>query len=92
VTTIKGTHVQELRKAIDAVRTAAGLGHYTSGWTDYNAPTGHILATHVLDMRTALDQAVYALLAVHMSFASETPAALHRIYALQFNELRAGVK
>jgi hypothetical protein len=92
VTPIRGSHVQELRKAIDQLRYAAGLLPYTSGWTDYNPPTGHVLASHVLDMRTALDQAFYALFSTHMSFTTPTPAAAQRIYAGQFNELRAGVK
>ena len=97
VTPIRGTHTQELRRAIDALRYSAGLPPYmtptySDGWPNYNAPTGIISATHVAAMRTALDDAVFHLFGVHMSFNGEAPTSGHGIYAYQFNQLRTGVK
>ena len=65
---------------------------YSDGWPNYNAPTGPISAAHVLAMRTALDDAVFHLFGVHMSFNGEVPTSGHGIYAYQFNQLRTGVK
>ncbi|HXH41023.1 MAG TPA: fibronectin type III domain-containing protein [Thermoanaerobaculia bacterium] len=91
-TRIRGTHVQELRKAIDALRSMANLPAYTAGWTDYNAPTGRILAIHQTDMRTALDQAVFSLLNSHITFTGTTPAHGVSILAYHINQLRNAVK
>jgi len=88
VTTIKGTHVQELRRAIDELRRAANL---TAAWTDYSPPTGFIFANDVLTMRTALSQAVSQLNGT-LSFPGEAPAHNSVIFASQFTQLRMGVK
>ena len=88
-TPIRGTHVQELRKAIDQLRALANLAPY---WTDYSPPTGTVLASHQTDMRTALDQAVFNLVHYHLTFTGPTPAHDGAIYADQMNQLRTAVK
>jgi len=97
VTPIRGSHTQELRRAIDALRLSAGLQPYmpplySDGWADYSAPTGIISATHVAAMRAALDDAVFHLFGVHMSFNGEAPTSGHGIFAFQYNQLCTGVK
>ncbi|HSY50862.1 MAG TPA: hypothetical protein VLC46_18810 [Thermoanaerobaculia bacterium] len=93
-TPVRGTHVQELRKAIDALRSLANLPPYTTGWTDYNAPTGLVLASHQTDMRTALDQAVSSpnVVGYHLTFTGTTPAHGIGIAASHLNQLRNAVK
>jgi hypothetical protein len=88
VTRIKGSHVQELRRAIDELRRAANL---PATWTDYSAPTGFIFANDVLSMRTALAEVVSTFNET-LTFPGETPAHNSRIYAYQFTQLRTGVK
>jgi YD repeat-containing protein len=88
-TPIRGTHVQELRKAIDALRGLANLPAY---WTDYSPPTEWILASHQTDMRTALDQAVFSLVTHHLTFTGTAPASGVGIAADHMNQLRAAVK
>jgi hypothetical protein len=95
-TVIKGTHVSEIRLAIDKLRAAANLASYTppaysDGWTNYNAQTGLIYASQVLAMRTALSEAATAL-SHPVSFPGETPAVGSTVYAYQFTQLRTGVK
>jgi len=89
---IRGSHVVELRKAIDALRSLANLPPYTAGWTDYNAPTGTVLAIHQTDMRTALDQAVFNLVGYHLSFTGTTPAHDVGIAESHLAQLRNAVK
>ena len=98
VTTIKGSHIQELRLAIDALRSTANLGAYMpptyeTGWSNYDSPAGLVIrATDFLSLRTALDEAVFSLFTAHLTFSGETPAVGGVIYAYQLTQLRAGVK
>jgi hypothetical protein len=68
-TTIRATHFLELQDAVNAVRAAAGLATFT--WSDPlgRAPASNvpILKSHMLDLRTGLDEALS-----HLGF---TPAA-----------------
>jgi hypothetical protein len=81
--------VQELRKAIDALRTTANLPHT---WTDYSPPTGFVLASDQTAMRTALDQAVFAITGQHVAFTGTVPANGVVISAYHMTQLRSGVK
>lgn len=56
---IKAVHLTELRDAINAVRWTAGLNLAT--WTNSSPKGMRILADHVREMRTALDEALSAL-------------------------------
>ena len=93
---IKGSHVGEIRLAIDKLRAAANLPAYmlptySDGWSNYNAQTGFIFASQVLAMRTALSEAAAAL-GHPVIFSGETPAHNSAIYAYHFTQLRSGVK
>ena len=58
VTTVQARHITELRTAIDAVRSHSSLSGYA--W-QYSATTNdYISANPILEMRTALDQALGA--------------------------------
>jgi hypothetical protein len=96
-TPVRGSHVQELRKAIDALRSLASLPAYmtptyTDGWPDYNAPTGPVLASHQTAMRTALDQAVFNLTQQHPAYTGTTLGAGVGIFAYHMTQLRSAVK
>lgn len=92
VTAIRAVHVTELRKRIDGLRAAYGLG--TFAWTDAALVAGQasIRGVHVVELRTALQQAYEA--------AGRTPpvytdpvltAGQTSIKAVHIAELRAAV-
>ena len=57
-TTVQARHITELRTAIDALRTHMGISAYS--W-QYSATTNDLItANPILEMRTALDQALGA--------------------------------
>ncbi len=90
-TRIDGAHVQELRKAIDAVRLSLGrypymTPIYANGWANYDEPTGLIYAAHVQAMHAALLE-----VGVNVAF-TEGPAQNGRILAEHFTQLRTAVK
>ncbi|MCU1231082.1 MAG: hypothetical protein JWO97_3966 [Acidobacteria bacterium] len=88
-TAIKAIHVTELRRAINAMRVAAGL---PVAWQT-EAASGHTLRTDILEMRTYLDEARAVLLLPQLIY---TYPALTRyvspIRAADVNDLRSGVK
>jgi Fibronectin type III domain len=88
-TTIQATHFEELRLAINAVRTTAGLG--ASTWTDASLFGIFINDVHVQEMRTSLDQARSAL---SMTAPTYTDTSLPGIFIKKnhIEELRTGVK
>lgn len=90
--TVQATHVGELRDAINAVRTLAGLEPYT--FTDATLSSGvPIKAVHLTDLRTALDsaRATLSLPAISYTHVPLTPGA-SVIAAVDVAELRDGVK
>jgi Bacterial Ig-like domain (group 3)/FG-GAP-like repeat len=87
VTKIRGTHVTELRNAVDSARVAAGLG--VVAWTD---PTPVVVkAIHLTQLRTALDQARAAAGMPPGSFTT-TPATGAKVKALDVTQLRAALR
>ena len=82
-------HLGELRRAIDAVRYAAGLG---PAWSSYDALSGPILASQNKEARQKLDDAVYTLLGRTVSYSGETPAPGGLIRASQLQQIRDGVR
>jgi len=91
-TIIKGSHVKELRNAIDAVRISSGLLPSSSwtGWpASYTPATGPVLAAHVGAMRVALDEALFTLKHTHLPTTANPSGT---ILAVHYNDLRAGVK
>jgi hypothetical protein len=59
VTKVKAVHLNELRQAVNAVRSAAGLAAQT--WTDSTLQGTTIKAVHVQELRTSLNQALTVL-------------------------------
>jgi YD repeat-containing protein len=88
-THIAGVDLGELRKAIDAVRAAAGL---TAAWSSYAAGSGRIGAADVVSMQTNLNDAVFRLTGRYLQYSGEAPASSHPIRAYQWQQLRDGVK
>jgi subtilisin family serine protease len=88
LTGIRGAHVSELRRAIDAVRHAAGLAQT---WTDYTPPTGVLRASQFLELRDRLNEgrAAMSLPAVQLT---DPVAAGALVRARTVKELRDGVK
>lgn len=90
-TQIKATHLTQLRTAINAVRTLASLGAATV--TD-GSPSGvNVKAIHITELRTALAAARSPLGLPALTFTHNTLTAQStQVYAVDFTELRNGVK
>ena len=89
VTLISGVHFSEMRKAIDALRDAAGLAPV---WSSYSPLTGTVLAVHVSEMRAALDAARSGLGMPTMTYPTPAVTAGTPILRSDFQQLRSGVK
>lgn len=88
VTSVRGAHVADLRRAVDAVRQAAGLSKW---WTSYTPPTGLIRASHFVELRDRLNEARAAVLLPAVQFSDAVAVgAVQR--ARSVVELRNGVK
>jgi hypothetical protein len=93
VTAIKAVHITELRQAIGAMRTAAGLAAYS--WTDSTlvAGTTPVRATHMSELRTALNQARSALALTTVTFTDGTlTTGVTPVKAVHVQELRQGAQ
>jgi YD repeat-containing protein len=88
-TTIKGIHIGELRQAIDAVRRAAGLN---AAWSSYAAATGPVTASDNITARQRLDEATIALIGHGVAYTGEVPTPNGRIWAIQLQQIRDGVR
>lgn len=90
-TPIRKTHLTELRTAINAVRTLAGLGAFT--FTDSTITQGVTTcrAVHVTELRTALTPALTALGLSSPSYAAGATAGSPVLQA-HFQELRTLIK
>jgi hypothetical protein len=89
-TWIKGTHIGELRHAIDAVRLATGtLG---PAWSFYGASTGWITADDNATARQRLDDATVLLVGHGVTYTGEVPASNGKIWASQLQQIRDGVR
>ena len=91
-TPVKPAHITELRTAINAVRTLAGLG--AGSYTDTNLVSGTTLIKrlHVVDLRTALDAARSNLSLSALTYGESITAGVTTIKTSHLNELRAGVQ
>jgi hypothetical protein len=88
-TGIKGTHIRDLRLAVDAMRAAAGL---SALWPNAQPPTGLILASNITTLRAKLDEARAFLGLPQITYAIPSLAPGTLIRAIDVNELRGGVK
>jgi YD repeat-containing protein len=90
VSVIMGSHIGQLRQAIDAVRAQAGM---VSAWSSYAAATGAIYAGQIIEMRNRLNEARAALGLAPVAYGAPTltpgPTV---ITGAQIEELRGGVK
>jgi hypothetical protein len=91
-TLVKSTHISELRTAVNAVRTLAGLG--AGSYTDPTLTAGVTLvkAAHINDLRTALDAARSTLTLSALSYGEMVTAMSTLVKATHVSELRNGVK
>jgi len=90
VTPVKGIHMGELRHAIDAVRLATGaLG---PAWSFYGAATGSVPASDNITARQRLDEATVILVGHGVAYTGEVPASNGRVWAIQLQQIRDGVR
>jgi hypothetical protein len=86
---VKAIHTAELRTAINAVRTLAGLAAAT--YTNTAAAGTTIRGVDVTQMRTALDAALTALAMPVAAYTDPSLAAV-KVKAIHFDELRNRVR
>ncbi len=90
-TTIRAIHVTQLRTAIDAMRTAAGLE--PASYTNAVAAGSLIRRTDLTEMRAALDFARFVIGLTALSYTDATiTAGTTRVKAAHLTDLRNGVK
>lgn len=91
-TSIKATHITQLRTAVNAVRSLASLGSgsYTDPSLTVNVTPAR--AAHINDLRTALAAAGTILTLPALSFGETITATTTRVKASHVEELRSGVK
>jgi cysteine-rich repeat protein len=90
VTTVKSAHILELRTAIAAARSLAGV--QAASFTDaLDFPTV-MKAIHIGELRAALDEARSVLLLPPLSYTDSSLAAGTTIKAAHVQELRNGVR
>jgi Glycoside hydrolase family 44/Fibronectin type III domain len=88
---VKTAHFSQLRTAVNAMRTAAGLA--AQSFTDDPLSSAiRIKAVHLTQLRTALDQARAAIGLPAAAYAETITAHTTRIKAVHVTELRNGVK
>jgi hypothetical protein len=90
-TKIKLAHMTQLRQAVNAMRTAAGLS--AASFTDPVLTNVRVKKAHVQELRTALNAARAALGLSEVAFTDSTlTAGTTRVKAAHVQELRNGVK
>jgi hypothetical protein len=89
-TTVKAAHFNELRTAVNALRTLAGIG--TVSFTDTLSSVVNVNTVHVTELRTRLNEARAAMGFSATSFAETLVANTTTIKASHINELRGGVQ
>lgn len=86
VTRIRGVHVSELRRVIDAIRHAAGL---PSAWTSYDPPAGPVRASDFTLLRDRLND---ARTTVSLPPVQLTIAPGNRVNSSDLQSVRNGIK
>jgi hypothetical protein len=89
-TQAKVAHLTELRTAVNAMRTAAGLGAF--GFTDSSLTGIHIKAVHFHELRTAVAAARASLGLSASTFTDPTLSSAIKVKAVHVQELRNAVK
>src|SRR5258708_2507301 len=88
-TTVKAVHLSQLRTAVDAVRSLAGLG--AGSYTDAATAGTLVKAIHVTQLRSALDPARTALGLSALVYTDNSLASVI-VKAVHFQELRNGTQ
>lgn len=88
-TPIQTAHFDELRTAVNAMRKAAALT--AASWTDPSLSNGIVKTTHVIQLRSALNEALLGLNR-YASFTDSSLTAGMPIRAAHIRELREAVK
>jgi Dual-action HEIGH metallo-peptidase len=91
-TLVKSVHISELRTAVNAVRTLAGIG--AGSYTDPTLTAGvtPVKAAHINDLRANLDAARSALALSALSYGETVTGGTTTFKATHVSELRNGVK
>jgi exo-beta-1,3-glucanase (GH17 family) len=89
LTTVKASHVVQLRSTIDQARSLAALS--PASYSGSVSSGVLVQAAHVTEMRSALDQARSALGVSPLTYANPLVAATTPIRAVDIEELRGGV-
>ncbi len=89
VTNVTGAHLTQLRTAIDAVRSLAGLP--AASVTDASPAGKTIKSAHITELRTALDAALTGLGLPAGGYAN-SPLTGAMVKAIDFQELRTRVR
>jgi photosystem II stability/assembly factor-like uncharacterized protein len=89
-TAVKALHLTQMRTAVNAMRTLAGIG--TLAFTDPTLTGVKVKAIHITELRAALNAARIDLLLSSVSFANALSGGVTPVRALDFTELRNGVK
>jgi ELWxxDGT repeat protein len=90
LTRVKRAHIDELRSAINYLRTAAGLPAFT--YTDPTLTGKPVRAIHLLELRTALDEARTALGRSRLTYTNTLTPITTKIKALDVMEIRNGIR
>ena len=91
VTTVKASQLTELRTAVAAVRTLAGLPSFSFSNPAID-PSVKISASHVSELRTALDEARSALVLPALSYTDSPLIPGTLVKATHVREIRNGVR
>lgn len=89
-TIVKAQHINELRTAVNAARTAAGLPQV--GWTDTALPGTVIKAMHIYELRQNLNQALAAIGLAPPSYTDPLLAAGLIVKKVHVEEVRQTTK
>ena len=86
---VKAVHVNELRAAVNAVRTAAGLSGAPYTDSTITPASTFVKQAHVTELRSALNAARSALVLSAVSYTDAVPTT---IKAVHMTDLRSGTQ
>jgi hypothetical protein len=89
-TIVKAVHMTEMRTAVNAVRSLAGLS--LTSFTDPSLGGVFVKAIHITELRTSLDAARVALGLSALAYANTPTVGTSLIRAVDFTEIRNGTK
>jgi hypothetical protein len=91
-TDVAAQHVVQLRSAVNAVRTLAGLGPFAFEDPALTPQMHTIRAIHINQLRQALDEARTLLSLPGLVYVRNPVTSNHDVDDIDFVELRGGVK